>query len=100
MTEALSEEEVERVRQIRFEVLAVDDGVEKSVLQQKLRALEARGQALPHGLFDDARPGKSNQRAGLGNVQVPEHGIACGNAAGGGIGEHGEKRQAYLIEPP
>jgi len=56
------------------------------------------GSLLPHGLFDDARPGESNQRAWLGNIEVAQHGIACGHAAGGGIGKDGNKRQAVLIE--
>ena len=48
----------------------MDHGVEKSVLQQKFGALEARGQLLPDGLLDHARAGEADQRAGLGDIQI------------------------------
>ncbi len=76
----------------------MNDGIEKTVLQKKLGRLKAIGKFLADGLFDDARPGETDQRARLGNVDIAEHGVACGDAAGRGIGKDGNKRQADLIE--
>jgi hypothetical protein len=47
-----------------------DDGVQHSVLQQKLAALEPFRQLLADGLLDHARAGEADERAGLGDVQV------------------------------
>ncbi len=52
------------------------------------RALEAVRQFLADGLLDDARAGKADQRAGLGNMHVAQHRIGRGDAAGGRIGQH------------
>ena len=53
---------------------------------------------MADGLFDDARAGETDQRAGLGDVQVAQHGEAGGDAAGGGIGEHGDEGHARVVE--
>jgi hypothetical protein len=50
--------------QLIAHVLAVGHAVEHAVIEQVLRALEAFGQLLADGLFDDARPGETDQRAG------------------------------------
>ena len=36
----------------------------------------------------DARAGEADQRAGLGNMDIPEHGVGRGNSASGRIGQH------------
>src|SRR5882762_2491188 len=95
----LRQEKIERGRDIGLQVLAMNDGVEEPVLQKKFRRLKTFGKFLADGLFNDARPGKTDERAGLGDVDVTQHGIARGDAAGRGIGEDGNKRQADLIEP-
>ena len=44
--------------------------------------------------------GKADQRAGLGDMDVAEHGVGGGHAAGGGVGQHhdiGELRLAQLL---
>jgi len=52
-------------------------------------ALEALGQLLAeYGLLDHARTGKADECAGLGDMDVTEHGIGRGDPAGGRIGEH------------
>src|SRR5260370_41593274 len=81
-----------------FEVLAVDDGVEKAVLEQEFRALESFGEFLANGLLDDARSSESNERAGLANIEVAEHGETGGNATSGGLGEHGNVGQVFVVE--
>src|SRR5690606_3291412 len=63
----------------------VHDHVEGAVLEEELAALEAFRQGLAHGLLDDARAGKANQRLGLGDVDVAEHSQAGGHAAGGRV---------------
>jgi hypothetical protein len=68
------------------------------VLEKKLAALEAVGQFLANGLFDDARASEADEGAGFGNIKIAEHGEAGSNAAGGGIGEDADVGQARFIE--
>jgi len=68
----------------------MDYGVEEAFFQQEFGALEAFGKLLADGLLNHAGAGKADQGAGLGNVEVAEHGKAGGDAASGGIGEHGD----------
>src|SRR6266481_8372344 len=82
-----------------LELLAVDDGVEESVFEQEFGALETFGEFLANGLLDDARSSESNKRAGFANVEVAKHGEAGGHATSGGIGEDGDVRQFFVVEP-
>ena len=54
------------------------------MLQQKFAALETFRQLLPDALLDDARAGETDERAGLADVQIAQHGEAGGDAARGG----------------
>ena len=63
---------------------------------QVLGALEAVGQLLADGLLDHPRPGKADQRAGLGELDVAEHGVGRGDAAGGRVRQHDDIGQARL----
>ena len=45
--------------------------------EQIFGALEAFGQLLADGLFDHPRAGEADQRPGLGDVDVAEHGEAA-----------------------
>src|SRR5258708_4435551 len=92
------QKEIEGACDEGFEILAVDDGVEEAVLKQEFGALKAFGEFLANGLLDDARTGESNERAGLANVEVAEHGEAGGNATSGGIGEHGNVGKLFVVE--
>src|SRR6266699_1358391 len=76
----------------------MDDGVEETVFEQEFGALEAFGELLPDGLLDDARASETDERAGFADVEVAEHREAGGDAAGGGIGEHGDVRQLFVVE--
>src|SRR6266705_3358640 len=76
----------------------MDDGVEETVFEQEFGALEAFGELLPDWL---AGGGGGRQTGGAGrfaDVEVPEHREAGGDAAGGGIGEHGDVRQLFVVE--
>src|SRR6266576_3269669 len=75
------------------------DGFEKTVLQQEFGALKSFGEFLADGLLDHARTGKPDERAGFPDVEVAEHGEAGGDAAGGGIGEHRDIGQLFVVEP-
>src|SRR2546426_7778626 len=79
----LGQKQVERVGDVGLQVFARDDGIEKAVLQQELGGLKTLRQLLANGLLDDARAGETDQRAGLGDVQITQHGVAGGHAAGG-----------------
>src|SRR5712664_394796 len=82
-----------------FELLAVNDGVEKTVFEQEFGALKAFGEFLADGLLDDARAGETDERAGFADVEVAEHGEAGGDDDGGGIGEHRDVGELFVVEP-
>src|SRR5258708_39216163 len=92
------QKEIEGAGDKGFEILAVDDGVEEAVLKQEFGALKAFGEFLANGLLDDARAGETDERAGLANIEVAEHGETGGNATSGGIGEHGNVGQFFVVE--
>ena len=79
---------------------ALDHHVDDAVLVQVFGALEPLGQFLPHRLLDHPRAGEADQRAGLGDLDVAQHGEAGGDAAGGGIGQHDDERQAGFLHQP
>src|SRR5207245_6430391 len=63
-----------RLKFRRVSFLSVDE----AVFKHKLRALKTVREFLADGLLDDARAGETNQRAGLRDVEVAEHGEAGG----------------------
>jgi hypothetical protein len=86
--------------QRRRDLVAVDDHVDHAVLLEIFGALEAVGQLLADGLLDHARAGEADQRAGLGDVDVAQHGVGGGDAAGGRVGQHDEIGQAGSTQAP
>ena len=64
-------------------LVAMHHHVDHAVLVEIFGALEAIGKLLADGLLDHAGTGKADQRAGLGDVDVAEHGVGGGHAAGG-----------------
>ena len=70
----------------------------KPCSQQKLAALKAFRQFLADRLLDDARTRETDQRAGLGDVQVAQHGEAGGDAARRRVGQHADVGNAGLIQ--
>src|SRR5690242_9008097 len=79
--------EVERARQILLHLFAVNDRIEEALLQKEFAALESFWEGLPNCLLDHARAGEADQRARFGDIQVAEHRVTGGHAAGGGIRE-------------
>src|SRR5437879_10357151 len=94
----LGQEQVEGAGDKRLELLAVDHGVEEAVFEQEFGTLKAFGEFLADGLLNDARAGKTNERARFADVEVAEHGKAGGDAARGGISEDGDIGQLFVIE--
>src|SRR6267143_3366535 len=93
-----AQEQVEGAGDEGLELLAVDDGVEETVFEEEFGALKSFGEFLADGLLDDARAGKTDERAGFADVEVAEHGEAGGDAARGGVGEHRDIGQFFVIE--
>src|SRR5713226_8639477 len=93
------QKEIEGAGDEGLEVLAVDDGVEETVFEEEFGALKSFGEFLADGLLDDARAGKTDERARFADVEVAKHGEAGGDATGGGIGEHGDIAQLFFVEP-
>ena len=69
-------------------LVAVHHHVDHAMFQQIFGALEAFRQFFADGLLDHALAGKADQGAGLGNMDVAQHGIGGGDAAGGRMGQH------------
>src|SRR5260370_21661618 len=76
----------------------MDDGVEETMIEEKFRTLKTFGKLLADGLLDDAWARETDERAGFADVEVAEHGEAGGDAAGGGVSEHGNLPQPFLVE--
>jgi hypothetical protein len=74
------------------------DHVDHAVIAQIFGALEAGRQFLADGLFDHARAGESNDGAGLGDRDVAQHRERGRHAAGGGIGQDEDHRQAGFLD--
>src|ERR1700704_2469030 len=94
-----AQEQIERACDKGLEVFAVDDGVEKTVFKKEFGALKSFGELLANGLLDHAGAGETDERAGFANVEVAEHGEAGSDAARGGVGEHGDVGQLFVVEP-
>ena len=86
----------EQARELVAQLAAVDDHVERALLEQELGALEALGQLLANRLLDDARTGEADQRARLGDDDVGNEREARRHAAHRRIGQHGHERQPRL----
>ena len=95
----LTHQQAQQRAEFLAHVAPIDDHVERAVIEQELAALETFGQRLAHRLLDDARPGETDQRARLRDVEIAEHRETRRHAAGGRIGHHGDERQPRLREP-
>ena len=71
----------------------------KPCSQQEFTSLETFRQLLPDGLLDHARSGKSDQRAGLCDIQIAEHREARRHAAGGRVGQNADVGYTCLVQP-
>ena len=78
----LHAEEVESARYVRLHFRAFYHRVKEPVFEQELGFLKTFGQFLANGLFDDARPRESNERARLSDIQIAQHREAGGHATG------------------
>src|SRR6185437_5329801 len=63
-------EDAEQVGQLVAHFAAIDDQVDRAVVEQELGALEAFGQGLAHGLLDHPRTGETDQCLRLADVDV------------------------------
>ena len=83
-------------RELLLQVAARNDHVDDAVLEQIFGALESLGQLLADGLLDHPLAGEADQRARLGDLDVAEHRVGGGDAAGRRIGEDDDIGQARL----
>ena len=72
--------EAERICKRGLHFTPIDDEVEHPFFQEELTSLKALGQFLADRLLDHARPRETDERFGLGDVQVAEHREARGRA--------------------
>src|SRR6476619_3934272 len=66
-------EELQEAGEGRLHLGAGRDQVDHPMLDEKLGALETFRESLADRLLDDARPGESDERLRLGDVEVAEH---------------------------
>ena len=69
----------------------VDHAIEEAFGQQVFTGLESFGQFFAHGVGDDAWACETDEGFGFGDDDVAEHGVACGDAACGGVGQYADK---------
>src|SRR5260370_20695770 len=93
------QKEIEGAGDEGLEVLAMDDGVEETVFEEEFGALKSFGEFLADGLLDDARAGETDERAGIGGVELAEHGEAGGGTAGGGIRKPADVSPLFVVHP-
>src|SRR6266542_256368 len=75
------------------------DLVDEAPLEEELRLPESRRQLLTDGPTRHAFAGETDERAGLGEDDVPERRVRREDAARGGVGDDAHVGQASLIEP-
>lgn len=85
-----------QVRKRLANARALDNRIDKAVLEHKFRRLEFLGQLLANGVLNHATASEADKRAGLGNNHVALHRETRGHAARSGVGNHREIRQARL----
>ncbi|MPN21078.1 hypothetical protein SDC9_168457 [bioreactor metagenome] len=90
--------QAQQLGQLGAQARAGHDGVDKPVLLQIFGPLKAGGQLFADRLADDARPGKTDQCAGLCQRDVAQRSKACRHAAGGGVGEADDVQPARLLK--
>lgn len=83
-------EMAQAARQCLFELGPLDDEIEKTVCQEKLAALKTFREILPDGLLNHSRPRKSDERAGLSDIQVAEHCKRSRDSPGSRVGQDRE----------
>src|SRR5579859_3436938 len=93
------QQHVKAVRNEGLQVLPMHHRIQEPVFQQELRPLESFRQFLADGLFDYARPGKSNQRARLSDVDVAEHRETRRHSSGRWVREQRNVRQFGVVQP-
>ena len=92
-------QKVHQPRDFAAEVFAVDDEIDEAVLLEELAPLKPFGQLDLDRVPDRARPGEADQRLGLGDDEVAEHGEARGHAAGRRVGQQRDEQPAGVVEP-
>ena len=81
--------EFQPVGHVILEILALHNGVQHAVLQEKLATLKALGQLLADGLFNHTGPGESDQCSRFGDVDITQHRKAGRDSPGRRIGQEG-----------
>ena len=94
----LQREKLQRLRYESLHVFPVDDGVNHTVLDKKFAALEAVGEFLTDRLLNYTWPGKPDEGARLGNIEIAEHGETGSDAARRRVCENRYVRKAFLVE--
>ena len=85
--------------QHRLLLFPIYDPVNKAMLQKKFRPLEALRKLLPDGLLNDTGARKPDQRIGLRQDDVAQHGKAGRHTSCGGIGQHGDIELSRVAVP-
>ncbi len=68
------------------------------MLEKIFGTLKTFGQFFTNRIFNYPRPGKADQGAGFGKMNIPHHGIGSRHPPGGGIGQNNDIGQAFLLQ--
>ena len=82
----------------RAQIVAMHHHVDHAMGKQVFGSLKTFRQLLADSLFNDARAGEADQRAGLGDVHVAEHRVRGGDSAGRRIGQNDDIGLPCLLQ--
>ena len=74
------------------------DFVDHALFQKIFRALEAFRQFLADRLLDHARSGKADERVGLGDMDIAQHGVGGCDTACGRVGQNDDIGQGRIAQ--
>ena len=76
----------------------MDDKIHEAFFLQEFAALKAVGQFDFDRVPDGSRAGKADEGFGFGEDEIAQHGEACRDATGGGIGEQADEKSTDVVE--
>ena len=89
--------ELKHLREAFFELMTRHNHIDHTVLMQILGTLEAFGYLFADCVLNNPLASKADERAGLSNMDITEHGVTRGDAAGCRLGEDDDVGKARRL---
>src|ERR1044072_10054945 len=90
--------EVEHLDDVCSKFPSIHNGIDHSVLEQKLGALKVLWEFLSNGLFDNSWTCETDQCFRLSDYHITEHGETCSDPSRGGIGQNRDRSEEHTSE--